>query len=99
MQRSGASRGDPTDLDRRSSTSGREAIHVEIIFFSIADAGGDRALVLERHGRRVLERDPGRVEHRHLVVGLAALELAADHLADLARDVVLGDQALGERRR
>ena len=61
-----------------------------------ADARCDRALVLERDGGGVLERDAGRVEHRHLVVRLAPAELARDHLADLAGDVVLGDQAFGE---
>ena len=47
-----------------------------------------------RAGRSpVLERDAGRVEDRDLLVGLAALLLAGDHLADLAGDVVLGDEA------
>src|SRR3970282_573328 len=54
------------------------------------------ALVLEGHGRRVLKRDAGRVEDGDLLVRLATLELAADHLADLARDVALGDQPLPE---
>src|ERR687893_2922775 len=59
-----------------------------------AHAGRDRPLVLERHRVRVLQRDPGRVEDRYLVVRLPALELPGDHLPDLTRDVVLGEQAL-----
>ena len=72
----------------------RLEVHVEIIFFSMPTPAATRALDLERHRRRVLQRDPGRVEDRHLVVRLASLELAADHLADLAGDVGLGDQPL-----
>ena len=73
--------------------------HVEIIFFSTPTPAAYGPLDLERHGRGVLQRDPRRVEDRDLVVRLPALELAADHLADLAGDVVLGDQPLAERRR
>src|SRR5262245_41735226 len=62
-----------------------------------ADAGGDGALVLQRHRRGVLQGDARGVEDRDLILALAALELAADDLADLAGDVVLGDRALAQR--
>src|SRR5918992_2162664 len=62
-----------------------------------ADPRRNRSLVLERYRRRVLEGDPRRVEHGDLIVGLAPLELAADHLPDLARHVRLGDQPLAQR--
>jgi hypothetical protein len=62
---------------------------MEIIFFFDAHARRDGALVLQRHGRRVLRGDPGRAEHGDLVVRLPPLELAADRLANLAGDVVL----------
>src|SRR5262249_5061399 len=49
----------PTE-DRRSSR--RDHLLLD------ADAGRDRPLVLERHRRRILQRDPGRVEDGDLVV-------------------------------
>ncbi len=84
-------RGPVEDGSAADVASGRDHLLLD------TDARRHRALVLERHGGRVLERDAGRVEDGHLVVGLAALELPADHLADLAGDVVLGDQALAQR--
>src|SRR3990172_7505697 len=62
-----------------------------------ADPGGAGAFVFQRHRRRILQRDPGRIEEGDVAVGEAARFPADDHLADLAHDVALLDQALGER--
>src|SRR5262245_59614258 len=75
----------------RPPASGRDHLLLD------ADTRRERALDLERHGGRVLQGDPCGVEHRDLVVALPALELAADHLADLACDVLLRDEALAQR--
>src|SRR5205823_8728708 len=74
-----------------SARSGRDHLLLD------ADAGGTRALVLERNGGRVLERDSRRVEEGDLVVRRTPFDLADDHLADLARDVGLRNQSLRER--
>ena len=44
----------------------------------------DCPLILERHRRRVLQRDAGGVEHCNLSVGRAARHVAGYHLPDLA---------------
>src|SRR5207342_3500526 len=82
--------------DRGRAGSGRRRSCRDHLLLD-ADAGGDGPLDLERHGGRVLERDAGGVEDRDLLGRLATLELPADDLADLAGDVVLGDEALAER--
>src|SRR5918997_1048421 len=73
---------------RGTRFSGRDHLFLD------ADAGGEGAFVLQRHRRRVLEREARRVEDGNLALRGAAFDLAGYDLPDLADDVVLCDDAL-----
>src|SRR5215472_2841120 len=61
------------------------------------DAGRHGPLIFERHRRRVLKRDAGRVEERDLDVRYPPRLATGDDLADLAGNILLFNQPLVQR--
>src|SRR5687768_7830091 len=63
--------------------------------YQSATAGRRRLRVDVVRGGEVLDRDPERLVQRHLVGRAPARDAVEQHVAELGRDVVVADRALG----